>query len=300
MSPLLPALLTTILWSCSAIFAARSAHIAGSQRANLSRILLAAVLLALWAHLFGKGFDGPSLPWFLLSGFVGFGLGDLALFGALPRLGPRLTILLTHCIAAPLAAFTEWSWLGTTLGWKEIVCAGVILIGVVVALAPDAVFADRKSFWIGVLFGLGSAFGQGFGSVLSTKAGRVADAAGFHLDGGTAAYQRIVAGLALTIVVFLFMQKTRPAEPMAPGTWRKASGWIVANALCGPVLGVGCYQWALMSGKTGIVMPIVAISPVVTQLLTWWMDGTRPTLRTVLGGVVAVSGVAALRLVQAA
>ena len=31
-----------------------------------------------------------------------------------------------------------------------------------------------------------------------------------------------------------------------------------ANALCGPVLGVACFQWALRSTPAGIVQPIVA------------------------------------------
>jgi hypothetical protein len=57
------------------------------------------------------------------------------MFVALQRIGPRLTMLLTHCLAAPLAATTEWLWLGEGLGWKEILYAGIILGGVALALA---------------------------------------------------------------------------------------------------------------------------------------------------------------------
>ena len=298
---MLPAILTTLLWSCSAICAARSARLLGGAVANLSRMALAAALLAIWAHGWGGGLHGAALPWFLFSGVIGFGLGDLALFGALPRIGPRLTMLLTQCIAAPLAAFTEWLWLGTTLGWREMLCAVVILAGVVLALAPDRSFpVSRRLFWIGVLFGIGAACGQGFGSVISTKAGKIAAAAGEHLDGGTAAYQRILAGLALTALVFLFTRRQRAAAPQPAGDWNRAWGWVTVNALVGPVIGVACYQWALITGKTGVVMPIVATSPIFTQLLAWAVDGETPTRRTLLGGVVAVGGVVALRLVQIA
>jgi drug/metabolite transporter (DMT)-like permease len=296
---MLPAILTTFLWSCSAICAARSARLLGGPLANVSRMTFATAILAIWAHAWGGGLGGAALPWFLFSGIIGFGLGDLALFGALQRIGPRLTMVLTHCLAAPLAACTEWLWLGTTLGWREVVCAVLILAGVVLALAPDrSLPVPREVFWIGVLFGIGSACGQGFGSVISTKAAKVAAAAGEHLDGGTAAYQRIVAGLVLTILVFLFTRKQRAAAPRPSGNWSSAWGWVTANALAGPVVGVACYQWALITGKTGVIMPIVATSPVVTQLLVWAVDGERPTRRTVLGGVVAVGGVVALRLVQ--
>src|SRR5205823_6435005 len=82
----------------------------------------------------------------------------VAMFGAIGRIGPRLTMLLTHCLAAPLAAITEWLWLGTRLGLAEIACALVILGGVALALAPDrGVKLPRRAFRIGVLWGLASA-----------------------------------------------------------------------------------------------------------------------------------------------
>ena len=53
-----------------------------------------------------------------------------------------------------------------------------------------------------------------------------------------------------------------------------------------------------MTGKTGVIMPIVATSPIATQLLAWAVDGERPTRRAILGSVVAVGGVVTLRFVQ--
>ena len=73
----------------------------------------------------------------------------------------------------------------------------------------------------------------------------------------------------------------------------------MANALAGPTIGVGCYQWALRTTPSGIVLPIVATSPLVTIVLSFFIDGLRPTRRAVLGGLVAVGGAVALKLVQA-
>jgi len=50
--------LTTIFFSLSVIFAARSARILGGQTANFARIGVATVLLAIWAHTFGQGLHG--------------------------------------------------------------------------------------------------------------------------------------------------------------------------------------------------------------------------------------------------
>ena len=299
---MLASFLTTIFFSLSVIFAARSARMLGGPRANLARICLATVLLAGWAHAFGAGLRGASLPWFFLSGVIGFGLGDMALFGALPRIGPRLAILLTQCLAAPIAAVAEWAWLGTTLRAVDLACAAVILAGVVVALAPDrGIEVDRRTFWIGALFGVGSALGQAFGAVLSRKANDVAALTHFPIDGGTAAYQRAIGGVLLTVLAFWLMRKSRAAGDAVrpPGSWRAAWPFVVANALAGPAIGVGCYQWALRTTPSGIVLPIIATSPLVTIVLSFFLDGLRPTRRAVLGGLVAVGGAVALKLVQA-
>lgn len=296
---MLPAILTTLLWSCSAICAARSTKLVGGAAANVTRMAIATLLLGLWAHLspWAHGLGGPALPWFMASGFLGFGIGDVAMFIALQRIGPRLTMLLTHCLAAPLAATTEWLWLGESLSGREIMFAAIILGGVGLALAPDhGSQATRRAFWLGVLGGLGSAAGQGFGSVLSRKANEAAALAGYSVDGGTAAYQRIVFGLLVAFVFWLVLRRVKPEPAPAPGVWPQAWLWITANALAGPTLGVACYQWGLQTTKTGVIMPVVALAPIATQLLAWAIDGTRPTARTLIGGVIAVAGVIGLRL----
>jgi drug/metabolite transporter (DMT)-like permease len=298
---MLASLLTTIFFSLSVIFAARSSRLLGGPTANLARLSLAAVLLAIWAHSFGGGLGGAGLRWFFLSGVIGFGLGDTALFGALQRIGPRLSILLTQCLAAPIAALAEWLWLSTVLKTSDMVCSVVILGGVGLALAPDRGFeGDRRIFWIGVLMGIGSAAGQALGAVVSRKANEVAEAAGPLVDGGTAAYQRILAGVLVTACLFVFVKKMRPV-PGSVGRqeWRNAWPIVVANALCGPAIGVACYQWALRTTASGIVLPIVATSPLVTILLTWWFDGDRPTRRALAGGILAVAGAAGLKYFSA-
>jgi drug/metabolite transporter (DMT)-like permease len=296
---MLPAFLTTMLWSCSAICAARSAKLVGGSAANVTRMAVATALLALWAHLspYAHGLGGPALPWFLASGFIGFGLGDVAMFAALQRIGPRLTMLLTHCLAAPIAAATTWLWLDDELGLREIVWAVVILGGVALALAPDrGAEVPRRRFWLGVLGGIGSAMGQGIGTVLSRKANLVAAAAGMPVDGGTQAYQRIGVGLLVALAFFLVLRRTHPEPAPAPGVWRTAWLWIIGNALAGPSVGVACYQWGVATMQPAVLMAIVATAPVATQFIAWAVDGIQPTRRTAVGGMIAVAGVIALRL----
>ena len=74
------AFLTTVLFSFSAISANRTAKVMGALQANFWRLFVATVLLGLYAHRFGIGFEGEAFRTFFISGCIGFGMGDLALF----------------------------------------------------------------------------------------------------------------------------------------------------------------------------------------------------------------------------
>jgi len=307
---MIQAVLTSVLFAMSAVSAGRSTRLLGAGTANLCRLVLATGFLALWAHTLGGGFTGAGLPWLFASGIVGFGMGDLALYGAYCRLGPRLGVLVCLCLAAPLGALLEWAWLGTQLTLAEILWGATILVGVFAALAPDRRVAVASRTWaVGIVLGVVAALGQGSGAVLTRKAFDVARLAGQSIDGGTAAYQRILGGLLLTAGV-LFVTHGRQCFPaQSEGTaalgrpggvvavgqpWRRAWPWVVANALAGPTLGVAFYQWALAVAPTGIVLSIVATAPLVVIPFTMLLDGERPTVRSLAGGAVAILGAAAL------
>jgi drug/metabolite transporter (DMT)-like permease len=297
------AFLTTLFFSLSTIFANRSLRAVGATRANLGRLLFAALVLGAYAHLFGGGVGGAGRDWLLLSGVIGMGLGDLAVFAALPLLGSRLTVLMTQCLAAPLAIVAEWLWLGTVLTGTQLIWGFVILGGVLVALLPSRSSPPKVTIRpIGFLFGFLAACGQGFGAVVSRKGNALAALAGEPIDGLTAAYQRILGGLAITLIwlaarALLSAKPSAPTPPEAPPPWR-AYLWIPANAGCGAIIGVSCYQWSLATTPSGIVLPIVACTPLVIIPLSYWLENERPTRRSLLGGIIAVAGCIALALAR--
>ncbi|HEY0968787.1 MAG TPA: DMT family transporter [Opitutaceae bacterium] len=301
-SHMVAAVLTTVFFSLSAVFAHRSIRLVGATRANLGRLLVAVVCLGLYAHTVGGGLGGAGLTWFLLSGLVGMGLGDLAAFAAFPLIGSRLTVLLTQCLAVPIAILAERVWLGTALTGPQLTWGAVILAGVAVALLPSRSNPPRVPLKaMGFFWGVMAAAGQGLGAVLSRKANELTALAGQPIDGITAAYQRIVGGLVITVAFFavraLLARKPAEATPALTPTLRDHL-WIPANALCGAVIGVSFYQWSLATTPSGLVLPIVACTPLVIVPLSYWLEGERPTRRSLLGGVIAVAGVVALTLVR--
>ncbi len=296
--------LAAFFFALNATCASHSVKALGALRANFRRLLVACVFLGLFAHLVGRGFASASLNWFLLSGLIGMGLGDLGVYGALPFLGSRLTVLMTQCLAAPIAAVGEWLWLGTQLTREQIFWGSVILAGVVVALMPSKSSPPKVRVRpIGFLFGLLAAAGQGFGALVSRKGVTVAAAAGEHVAnatfGLTAAYHRIFAGVIFITVWYLVMTLLRRLPPPldhTPAERRASRFWVLANALAGPVCGVGCYQWALATTPSGLVLPIAATTPLLAIPIAYWLEGDRPSRRSIVGAVIAVAGCIALTL----
>ncbi len=304
---LIPAFLTSFFFALNATCASHSIRLLGTLRANLSRLAIGVLVLGLFAHTIGGGFTSAGTAWFFLSGAIGLGLGDLGTYGALPLLGSRITLLMVQCLAAPLAAIGEWWWLGTRLSVAQVACGSVILAGVAVAIAPGRSSPPMVRVKpVGFLFGFIGACGQGLGAaLLSRKAVMVAAAAGESVSnvtfGLTAAYERLLAGLIFTLGWFLVLRILRrlPGSP-PPGTARGRAPWLwtLANGLAGPVAGVGCFQWALATTPSGIVLPIAATTPLVSIPIAFWLEGDRPSRRSIVGGVIAVGGCVVLTLVS--
>ena len=303
---------TTLFFAGNAIFANRSAKLLGSTVANFWRLLVAALILGVWAHLAGLGLGGVALKWFVASGLVGFGLGGVAMFQALPRLGSNLAMLIVQCGSALVATGGEWLWLGAKLTPWQIGFILITLVGVAIGLLPRSLPDGPKGVLrAGVAWAVLSAVGQGLGAVLSRKAFALAAVAQQHPDPATTAYQRALGGLLVAVVAVmigrLIRSKTGPGglnrpkrievnalhQPNSSRLW-VAWPWVLANALLGPVLGVTCFQWALSTTKAGIVQSIVATSPLATIPLAAWLEGGWPRPVYYGGALLAVAGVAGL------
>ncbi|MBI38694.1 MAG: hypothetical protein CMF59_03785 [Leptospiraceae bacterium] len=345
------AFLTTVLWSFSAIFARRSTRVFGASFANFSRLLLACILLGAYTHLFAPALEWQSFQVLFWSGLIGLGLGDLALFVALPRLGSRLSLLMVQCLAAPIAALIEWAWLGTTLSILQIASGLIVLVGIAIAFRPSG---EVKPDALGIFMGLLAAIGQGAGAIISRHAYDYMKLADIPVDGGSAAYQRMLGGFLISAVYLVFeywfkKQRSRaksqhaktyesessgsinsPRDAMrVPAAYRPSeealvskvraetlaeSGnlqtsapkksvsesrlrdylFILGNTLCGPVIGVACYQWALSEQPGGVVLPIVATTPLVAIPFTRWLEKDSVGLQAWGGGLIAVAGVIGL------
>ncbi|MDF1753058.1 MAG: DMT family transporter [Verrucomicrobiales bacterium] len=298
-----PAILTTLFFALSGVTGQKVAIRLGAQWGNFVRLSIAAVFLGLISLLlFPDSFHHRTFLWFFVSGLVGFGLGDVALFAAYERLGSRLTILLNLCLAPVFALSIEWLWLGNRPVWKVLVCVAVILLGVGFAImrgSVNRVRPERKGrFSVGVIAAVIAGFGQGTGAVISRKAESVAKLSQIEIHGISAAFQRVLAGVLVGFLVVLVLRFLSRRSLVIPGLvhHRKVCGWLFGAALFGPVIGVSCFQWALKTQESGVVLAVVALTPIVMMPLSAVTEKDIPGPWSILGAVVAVVGVMALYL----
>lgn len=321
------AFLTALFFAGNAVCARRAALHYGSTTGNFLRLLLAAGLLGAWAHAVGQGVGGGAFGWFFVGGAIGFGLGGLTMFHALPLIGSNLSMLIVQCGSAVAAALAEWVWLGARLSPAQLGLAALILAGVVLGLVTIDHGGIRRSrptitkpeivgrglptppmsppFKLGIVLAIVSACAQGGGAVISRKAFMVLRAQGFFMDSATSAYQRALGGLTVGLLALAVVRWWPAAERKAPAETTAVPAmalspwiWVVLNTLLGPVLGVTCYQWALRTTQAGIVLPIVATAPLLTVPIARALEHSRPPARYWIGAVLAVVGAAGLAVVK--
>lgn len=296
---MIAALLTTLSFAASGVCGGRLSAPLGGIHANAIRSFLALAVLSVYACFLGQGLAGTGLGMLAFSGLIGFGIGDMALFQGYQRIGSRLALLLCQCLAVPIAAVTEWAWMGTTLTVIQLTLAAVILVGVSLALVPsDHLHLPKGTLRAGVIFGVISAFGQGWGAVLSRRAYELNAMAGTSVDALTVTFQRMIGGIAWILpfyLIYLIHQRIYQRSQLLRLTkLRQLWPWLAGSGIAGPVIGVALYQWALATTASAVVLAIVATTPIVIMPMTYWIDRDRPSKRAVLGAIIAVAGVISL------
>jgi drug/metabolite transporter (DMT)-like permease len=266
----------------------------GPLMANTLKLIFALILMGIYAHTFGQGWKGPGAWLFFLSGIAGFGLGDVFFYLSLPRIGASLSVLLSDSWMSPIGGMIEWLWLGVGIRPQEMLFILVIIIGVGIAVAPSrSNHLLKKHLKIGFLFAFISAFGTSIGAVMSRKAYEMTHSAGMTIDAGTVTYQRLAGGVFICLCLWALRVHFRKPSTMST---RKPKDylWLALNVISGPMIGVICFQRALETTPSSIVLAIIATVPLAVILLVWWLDKEKPAFYSLIGTAIAVAGVIGL------
>lgn len=291
-------------WTITALACEVATKHLGVLVMNVWRMLLTLVLsiVMMW-FLTGDAMpvyaDGEAWFWLLLSGVVGYFFGDWCLFNCYYTIGSRYGQLFMT-LAPMFTAFTAWITLGQQLSVSSLIAMSVTLFGIAISVLSRSDGKKGISIQLppkGILFGIGAGLGQGVGLVLS-KIGldyytndvpaEVLPSIENYLP-FSANIIRCMAGL-LCFTAWLLMRKEGNRFAYS---YRDRKGMImmIVAVIFGPFLGVSFSLMAVQYTAAGIASTLMATSPIIILLPSYYFFHEKITLKGVLGAFISVIGV---------
>ena len=230
--------------------------------------------------------------WMLLSGIVGYVIGDFCLFQCYIIIGSRYGQL--FMTLAPLsAALMAWVTLGQEMAPRSIVAMFVTLIGIAISVLGRGEH-HRVSLKLplnGILFAIAAAMCQGIGLVLSKIGMDHYDTTAMPawLIPFSANFLRCVAGVIGFSLLLYFREGFQPLREAFHD--RKGITVAIATTIFGPFVGVGFSLMAVQYASAGIASTLMALTPIIIILPSYWLFRQPITWRSVLGALISVLGV---------
>ena len=305
-----------VSWTATALFAEVASKRMGSLPLNTVRMTMSLTLLVLtlWLTMgapYPRYADNGTWLWLLLSGVVGYVIGDYCLMQGYIYIGSRFGQLFMT-LSAPTAALTGRLLLGEQMRPLAIIGMVVTLGGIAMSILSKKdnsvkLNLPRK----GIFFAAMAGICQGFGLVLS-KIGLE------HYDAAIAAAgvsQEVApAGALLPLPLYLSMPFAATMIRATMGLvgffallavfnkdWkeklnhavhdRKAMWCVLGATVFGPFIGVSASLLATQYTSTGIAQTLFALTPVLIIAPAALFFHQRVTAREVVGAVISVAGV---------
>ncbi len=285
-------------WTATALLSEYGSKRMGNLVLNVLRMALA-LLFSLVLFLVVTGSVLPAVGsaeayvWMLLSGVVGYVIGDYCLFQCYIIIGSRYGQLFMT-LAPLVAAVMAWVALGQTMQPMAVVAMLVTLAGIGISVLGRG-HHHRVSLRLplsGVLFAVGAAVCQGVGLVLS-KIGM-----DHYQVGGTpewllpfsANFLRLVAGITGFTLILYWREGNLMSLRRALAD-RKGMAVATMTTIFGPFVGVGFSLMAVQYTAAGIASTLMALTPILIILPSWWLFRQPVTWRSVVGAVISVAGV---------
>lgn len=310
------ALGVAVSWTVTALFAEVGSKRMGSLPLNTVRMTmsLSLLLVTLWLILgvpWPRFADGSTWLWLLLSGVVGYVIGDYCLMQGYIYIGSRFGQLFMT-LSAPTAALTGRLLLGEQMRPLAIIGMIITLSGIAMSiLAKKGDTVGLKLPRKGVFFAAMAGICQGFGLVLSKIGLQHYDAA---IVAAGVAQDAVPDGAVLPIPLFLSVPFAATMIRASIGLvgffallvifnrdWKeklnhavhdRTAMWCVLGAtVFGPFVGVSASLLATQYTSTGIAQTLFALTPVLILAPAAWIFRQKVTIREVVGAAISVCGV---------
>jgi drug/metabolite transporter (DMT)-like permease len=200
--------------------------------------------------------------------------------------------MLLMALVPIISTLSAWTFLGETLSGPEMLAVALTVGGIAWVVAErgeaNGIEVDSRRYWLGILAGVGGAFGQALGLVAS-KQGMVG---GFPPLSATL-MRMLVAALAIWSYSWL---RGRAGSTLRALADRQTGLAILGGAIAGPFLGVWLSLVAVQLTRVGIASTLMALPPVFVLLPSLWIFEDRISLQALVGTGIAIAGVAVIFL----
>lgn len=240
--------------------------------------------------------SGEAYLWMMLSGLVGYVIGDFCLFQCYIIIGSKFGQLFMT-LAPITAAIMAWITLGQSIKPMGILAMLITLTGIAITVLGRSDGSHRLSLKLplnGVLFAIGAAVCQGMGLVLSKigmnhyESSMTSSCAPWILPFYANVF-RCIAGILGFTVLLMFREGFRPLRKNL--TDRTSMTVATMTTIFGPFVGVGCSLLAVQYASAGIASTLMALTPIIIILPAYWIFKQPITARSVVGAVISVIGV---------
>ncbi len=284
-------------WTATALLSEAGSKRLGNLTLNVLRMALALFfsIVMFWVVMgspLPSGGSAEAYGWMLLSGLVGYVIGDFCLFQCYIIIGSRYGQL--FMTLAPLAAaWMAWITLGQEMTAMSIAAMLITLTGIGLSVLGRGEH-HKLSLRLplnGVLYAIGAAVCQGVGLVLSKIGMDHYDTTAIPawLIPFSANFFRCIAGIiGFTLLLYVREGFTPLREALHDG---KGMTMAVATTIFGPFVGVGFSLMAVQYTSAGIASTLMALTPIIIILPSYWLFHQPITWRAVVGAVLSVIGV---------
>lgn len=292
------AVITSLLWTFSAVIFTIAGRQLGALILNRFRLLFS-VMLILIAHSILRGSFLPNDAgverwlWLGLSGLIGLTLGDLALYKTYLLVGPRIGTLILAS-SPVLSTLLAWIVLGETLSANEnmgilLSAAGIALVIVVRGASNLAGLAQTRDDYVrGVLFGILAAIAQATGMIM-TKQGLSGN---FPVVSGVLIRMLVASILIWLPAIFNNQVVSTFRQIHASGKWRM----LILGTFIGPFAGIWLSTFALQSTPVGITSILTSLNPIFLIPVSAWIFKEKISPRALVGTVITFAGLGCIFL----
>lgn len=307
-------------WTATALFAEVGSKRMGALSFNTIRMALSLLFLVftLWLVMgvpYPRYADGSTWGWLLLSGVVGYVIGDYCLMQGYIHIGSRFGQLFMT-LSAPTAAITGRIFLGEQMHPVAILGMVVTLSGIAMSILSKSDDTEHHVIRFklpakGIFYAAMAGICQGFGLVLSKMGlqhydtalaamgispNAVFEDAVLHLPVSisvpfAATTIRAYIGLIGFFLSLMLFSKDGLTKLHSAVRDSKAMWCVLGSTIFGPFIGVSASLLATQYTAAGIAQTLFALTPILIIAPAAILFHQKVTLREVIGAIISVVGV---------